>query len=233
MEAHLPTPASSSTSTSTLSMSEVARRFCAAAREGRVLPGDQVRTRDLMVRLGATRAAAQGAIAILRRQGLLVPDSRGRLLLRLPTRAEVREIMALRVTLETLVLELGMERLSDADLERMHTSVTRLRSAIVDSRWDVDRAVSTAFNGIARVTRSPMLLRMISDLHHESRSYRALLEDLLAASTSVREADHLEEMWRAVASRDVAAACRLHRTHIELLGEWVVERLPETALEIT
>lgn len=211
-----------------LEMPEVARRFCAAAREGRVAPGDQVRMRDLMVWFGATRVAAQGAIATLRRQGLLVPDLRGRLVLRLPTRAEVRELMALRVALETLVLEIGIERLSDADLERMHASVMRLRTAIVDSRWDVDRAVTTAFNGLSRVTRSPLLLRMVSDLHHDSRSYRALVEDLLAASTSVREADHLEQMWRAVAARDVGAACRLHRAHIEVLAAWVLERLPDT-----
>ncbi|MBO0707122.1 MAG: GntR family transcriptional regulator, partial [Candidatus Dormibacteraeota bacterium] len=171
----------------------------------------------------------QGTIAILRRQGLLVPDLRGRLVLRLPTRSDVREIMALRIALETLVLEIGIERLGDADLERMRASIIRLRTAIVDSRWDMDRAVTTAFNTLARVTRSPMLLRMISDLHHESRSYRALLEDLLVASTNIREADHLEEMWRAVAARDVTAACRLHRTHIELLGEWVLERLPNGA----
>lgn len=215
-----------------LAVSEVARRFCAAAREGRVVSGAHVRMRDLMSWFGATRVAAQGAIAILRRQGLLVPDLRGRLLLRLPTRDEVREIMALRVALETLVLEIGIERLSDAELERMHTSVTRLRTVIVDGHWDVDRAVNAAFNGLARVTRSPMLLRMISDLHHDSRSYRALLEDLLATSTSVHEADHLEQMWHAVEARDVAAACRLHRTHIERLAEWVLERLPETAQEL-
>lgn len=210
-----------------LSVTEVARGFCADAREGRVAPGAHVRMRDLMTSYGASRAVAQGAIAILRRQGLLVPDLRGRLLLRLPTRADVREIMALRIALETLVLEIGIQRLSDADLVRMQASIGRLRTAIVDSRWDMDRAVSTAFNSLARVTRSPMLLRMIADLHHESRSYRALLEDLLAASTSVREADHLEEMWRAVAARDVAGACRLHRHHIERLAAWVLERLPE------
>ncbi|MBO0706636.1 MAG: GntR family transcriptional regulator [Candidatus Dormibacteraeota bacterium] len=207
-------------------MTEVARRFCADARKGRMAPDAHVRVRDLMESYGASRAAAQGTIAILRRQGLLVPDLRGRLMLRLPTRSDVREIMALRIALETLVLEIGVERLSDADLERMRASIVRLRTAIVDSRWDMDRAVTTAFNTLARVTRSPMLLRMISDLHHESRSYRALLEDLLGASTNIREADHLEEMWRAVAARDVTAACRLHRTHIELLGEWVLERLP-------
>jgi DNA-binding GntR family transcriptional regulator len=216
-----------------LAISEVARRFCAAAREGRIATGDQVRLRDLMAWFGAARVAAQGAIAILRRQGLLVPDLRGRLLVRLPTRSEVREIMALRVALETLVLEIGIERLGDVDLERMHSSVIRLRTEIVDSRWDVDRAVTTAFNGLARVTRSPLLLRMISDLHHDSRSYRALVEDLLAASTSVHEADHLEQMWRAVAARDVAGACRLHRTHIEVLGAWVIERLPDSPREPT
>lgn len=207
---------------------EVARQFCADAREGRIAPGAHVRMRDLMASYEASRAAAQGAITILRRQGLLVPDLRGRLVLRLPKRSEVREIMALRIALETLVLEIGIQKLSNGDLERMRVSIVRLRTAIVDSRWDMDRAVSTAFNSVARVTRSPMLLRMIADLHHESRSYRALLEDLLAASTSIREADHLEEMWRAVAARDVDGACRLHRTHIERLGEWVLERLPET-----
>ena len=210
-----------------LVMTEVARRFCADARAGLVAPGAHVRMRDLMASYGASRAAAQGAITILRRQGLLVADPRGRLLLRLPTHSEVREILALRIALETLVLEIGIQKLSNVDLERMRVSIVRLRTAIVDSRWDMDRAVSAAFNSLARVTRSPMLLRMISDLHHESRSYRALLEDLLAASTSVREADHLEEMWRAVAVRDVVAACRLHRDHIERLGEWVLERLPE------
>lgn len=211
-----------------LVMTEVAREFCAGAREGRIAPGAQVRMRDLMASYGASRAAAQGAITILRRQGLLVPDLRGRLILRLPARSDVREILALRIALETLVLQIGIEKLSNIDLERMRVSIIRLRTAIVDSRWDMDRAVSTAFNSLARVTRSPMLLRMISDLHHESRSYRALLEDLLAASTNVREADHLEDMWRAVAVRDVEGACRLHSTHIERLGEWVLERLPET-----
>ncbi len=192
-------------------------------------PSSHVRMRDLMASYGASRTAAQGAIAILRRQGLLVPDLRGRLLLRLPTRSEVREILALRIALELLILEIGITRLSDADLQRMGASILRLRTAIVDSRWDMDRAVSTAFNSLGRVTRSPMVLRMIAELHHESRSYRALLEDLLAASTSIREANHLEEMWRAVAARDVAAACRLHRNHIERLGEWVLERLPEAS----
>lgn len=220
----VPTPAPAAVA---LSVTEVARRFCADAREGRLPPTAQVRVRDLMAMYGATRAAAQGAIAILRRQGLLVPDARGRLMLRLPTRSEVREIMALRIALETLVLEIGVERLSDADLARMRASIARLRTAIVDSRWETDRAVFAAFNSLARVTRFPMVLRMISDLHHESRSYRALLEDLLAASTSVREADHLEEMGRAIAARDVAGVCRLHRTHIEHLREWVLERLPE------
>lgn len=225
MDVQAPTSASGAP----LSVTEVARRFCADAREGRIAPDAHVRMRDLMESYGASRAAAQGTIAILRRQGLLVPDLRGRLVLRLPTRSDVREIMALRIALETLVLEIGIERLGDADLERMRASILRLRTAIVDSRWDMDRAVTTAFNTLARVTRSPMLLRMISDLHHESRSYRALLEDLLVASTNIREADHLEEMWRAVAARDVTAACRLHRTHIELLGEWVLERLPNGA----
>lgn len=220
----VPTPAPAAVA---LSVTEVARRFCADAREGRLPPTAQVRIRDLMAMYGTTRAAAQGAIAILRRQGLLVPDPRGRLMLRLPTRSEVREIMALRIALETLVLEIGVERLSDADLARMRASIARLRTAIVDSRWETDRAVFAAFNSLARVTRSPMVLRMIADLHHESRSYRALLEDLLAASTSVREADHLEEMWHAIAARDVAGVCRLHRTHIEKLGEWVLERLPD------
>lgn len=183
--------------------------------------------REVMAAYGASRATAQGAIAVLRRQGLLVPDLRGRLMLRLPTRSEVREIMALRIALETLVLEIGIEKLKDADLERMHASIARLRTAMVDSRWDMDRAIVAAFNNLARVTRSPMLLRMIADLHHQSRSYRALLEDLLAGSTGIREAEHLEEMWCAVAARDVAGARRLHRTHIEQLGEWVLERLPD------
>lgn len=216
----------SGTATAALSVTETARRFCADARTGRIAPDAHVRIRDLMAAYGASRAAAQGATAFLRRQGLLVPDLRGRLMLRLPTRSEVREIMALRVALETLVLEIGIEKLSDADLERMHASIARLRTSIVEGHWDMDRAIGTAFNNLARVTRSPMLLRMISDLHQASRSYRALLEDLLAGSTSVREADHLEEMWHAVAARDVAATCRLHRAHIEQLTEWVLERLP-------
>lgn len=222
MEVPTSAPAGNATS-----VTEIARRFCADARLGRITPDAHVRIRELMASYGATRATAQSVIAILRRQGLLVPDVRGRLILRLPTRSDVREIMALRIALETLVLEVGVERLSDADLKRMHASIVRLRTAIVDSRWDMDRAVSAAFNTVARVTRSPMLLRMIADLHHDSRSYRALLEDLLDVSTSIREADHLEELWQAMAARDVAGACRLHRTHIERLGEWVLERLPE------
>lgn len=210
------------------STSEVARRFCADAREGRVAAGAQVRMRDLMATYGTSRAAAQGAIAILRRQGLLVPDLRRRLVLRVPTRSEVREIMALRAALETLALELAMERLDEPDLERLYEAMVRLRAAIVDSRWQIDRADTSAFNRLARAIRSPMLLRMIAGLHYDSRSFQALLADLRPSSSAAAEGDHLEEMRRALISRDVATACRLHRAHIERRAAWVTERLPET-----
>ena len=223
--------ATPSTEVATPSMIEVAHRFCAAAREGRVVSDDQVRARDLMSWFGATRTAARGAIGILRREGLLVPDLRGRLVLRLPTRAEVREIMALRMTLEPLFFEIAIQRLSDADLELMRDSVTKLRTAIVDGGWDVDRAASTTFNGLARMTQCSMLLRMISDLQHDSRRYRALLEDPHSTPISARESDHLDEMWGAVLSRDVDTARRLHRTAVEMLGSWVLERLPESSAE--
>jgi DNA-binding GntR family transcriptional regulator len=122
-----------------------------------------------------------------------------------------------------------MERLSDAELERMHASVNRLRAAVVDARWDIDRPVTAAFNNVARITGSPMPLRMMADLHEQSRSYRALLEDRMARPTPIREGEHLDDMWRAVAARDVATVRRLHRVHLEKVAEWVVGQLPESA----
>lgn len=212
-----------------LSVSDVVRGFCVAAREGRVPDGQPVRQRDLMSLCGASRARAQSAMAILRHQGLLVPDLRGRLLLRLPRRSEVWEIYTLRIALEGLVLEVSMERLSDADLDRIHGFFIRLRNAIREGRWDIDRAERVAFKGLARITGWPMLVRMVSDLNHDIRSCRLLLADLLATPAAVREGDHLDGLWQAVRSRDVATVHRLHRTTIERRAAWVLERLPESA----
>lgn len=210
------------------SLSEVVRAFCVAAREGRVPDGSPVRQRDLMSLCGASRARAQSALAILRHQGLLVPDFRGRLLLRLPRPAEVSEIYALRIALEGLILEVSIERLSDADLDRIQGVFIRLRNAIREGRWDADRAETVAFNGLARIIRWPMLVRMASDLNHDLSSSRLLLGDLLAMPSAVREGDHTDELWHLVRTRDTSAVHRLLRTHLERRAAWVLERLPES-----
>lgn len=210
------------------SVSDVVREFCVAAREGRVPDGAQVRQRDLMSLCGASRARAQSAIAILRHRGLLLPDFHGQLRLRLPRRAEVADIYALRIALESLILEVSMERLSSADLDRIQGFFNRLRTAIRERHWDIDRVETIAFNGLARTVRWPMLVRMVSDLNHDLAGCQLLLGDLLATSNGVGEGEHLDDLWRAVRSGDAPTVQHLLRTHLERRAAWVLEHLPDT-----
>lgn len=210
------------------SVAAVVRDFCVDAREGRIPDGTHVRQRDLMSLHGATRATAQSAIAIIRHQGLLVPDFRGRLRLRLPRRSELREIYALRIALEQLILQVMLEREHEVDLNQTRVFFASLSSAIAEGRWDVDRAESLAFNRLARASGWPMLVRMVGDLQHDLRPTRLLLDDLMQAPTTARTSANLGGMWQAVANRDVATACGILRTHIEEWEAWVLERLPET-----
>ena len=85
-------------------------RLREAISAGDLAPGTHLAEVDLSEALGVSRGTLREALRQLQQEGLLVPDARGRLSVRVVSEREVEEIFAVRHALESLALELICER---------------------------------------------------------------------------------------------------------------------------
>lgn len=99
-----------------------------AISSGQISPGTRLIETELSEALAVSRGTLREALRHLVQEGLVVADERGRLLVRALTKAEVREIFAVRGTLEALAAETLCELPSRAELVReLRESIDRLR----------------------------------------------------------------------------------------------------------
>ncbi|MGH7921255.1 MAG: sulfur carrier protein ThiS [Candidatus Dormibacteraceae bacterium] len=212
-----------------LASRELAAKLRLAIRRGDLRAGDPLRQADLIAGYAVTRGVAQGALTMLRREGLVAPDDHRRLVCRRPDRQDVRESYELRITLECLAIELATSRLTGRDLQRLRALATALRAEPRDRDQELDQTLP-AFHGLLnRAAGRPLLLRMINDLLDASRGYRALLAYCAGGEACAGLIADYEGICEALGERDQAQAGRLLRDHLERAERRLVEALGPAA----
>jgi DNA-binding GntR family transcriptional regulator len=102
-----------------------------AITSGRLPPGTKLVEREVAEMLGISRAPARDALMELEKEGLIETLSSGRQVIELSER-DIRELMQVRLALETLAAELAVENSCpencaalQANLEEMHAAIQR------------------------------------------------------------------------------------------------------------
>jgi DNA-binding GntR family transcriptional regulator len=109
--------------------SDVIRGAIAA---GELEPGERLIEMDLAAKLGISRATLREALRNLTAEGLLVTKPHhGTFVVEL-TETDVAEIYSLREALETLAVELLVDRATEADLDVLRDIGQRMRKAVED-----------------------------------------------------------------------------------------------------
>jgi DNA-binding GntR family transcriptional regulator len=118
-------------------------RLRQAISSGELSPGTHLAEIELSEALGVSRGTLREALRHLQQEGLLVADARGRLSVRVVNRAEVAEIFAVRLALESLALRTvcasDKREEAAADLERQLESLQATAGQVV-AQLDADLA---------------------------------------------------------------------------------------------
>lgn len=195
---------------------------------GRREPGAKVRLEALKAEFGVSWSPIREAVSRLVAEGLLLNDEQRGYRVAPASRAELAEVLRLRVLLETMALRAAVEKGDDAWEAEVLASHHRL-AKLEDRRWDAADAERwetwhrTYHDALIRACDSPILLQFCHLLHDMNDRYRRLF---LSAHEFDRDvATEHREITDATLARDAARACRLLAAHIERTGQNILRSM--------
>jgi DNA-binding GntR family transcriptional regulator len=97
--------------------------------DGSLAPGTEFNQAQIAERLGISRGPIREALGQLEQEGLIENTPYKGVMVTQLTRRYVEELYSVRTALETLALTRFMERMTEADLERLHQIVAEMRRA--------------------------------------------------------------------------------------------------------
>lgn len=179
----------------------------------RLAPGSALVEAELAAMLGISRTPVREALRRCELEGYLQRDANGRLVIDLPTPAEVARLFEVRELVECYAVRLAAERISDAELEQLDRLVAEdldaLRARDADRLAELNGAIH---NTLFEASRNRTLCELIGALQGRAHG----LEAFAVGDSADRErfvADHrrLVELLRA---SDGDAAVTLMRSHL-------------------
>jgi DNA-binding GntR family transcriptional regulator len=182
--------------------------------EGRLPPGVPVRQDHVAAELGASHVPVREAFRMLEAQGLLVSEPRRGVRVAPLDVASVREVVAMRASLETLALRHALPSISPAHIAAAQAAIAEGRASREIAVWE---AANRRFHrAIIAACAMPRLLAAIDQLHRESARY------LFAAWSTLdwqpRSDDEHEVILALIRAGEVEGAARALAAHVEAAG---------------
>lgn len=193
-------------------------------RSGRIAPGSRLRQAEVAARFQVSTTPVREAFAALEREGLLVGSAHRGVTVFHPTVADLVETYEIRIPLEALATEKGVENMSEETLAELETLLAKMeRSADDRKRYG---ALNSEFHGkIYHAAGRPKLEKLIADLREASTAY---LRFYATISPSARDTqrDH-EEIFAAAKARDPKRAAQAMIVHLQHTVQHVSRGLEE------
>lgn len=178
--------------------------------EGRLADGDTLRQDQIAGLFNVSRIPVREALARLEAQGLVTTQRHKGAVVSSLSLEEIAEMFEFRALLESEVIRLSVERISDQALAEAKTYAEAFASETDSGKWP---ALNRQFHAaLYKDSARPYHLQVISStLDKVARYLRAQL--VLTDGIARARLEH-EGILRAAAARDAAAAAELTRQHI-------------------
>lgn len=194
--------------------------------DGEFQAGSQLRQEALAVEFGVSRIPVREALMQLEAEGLVkIHPHRGAIVSALSPQ-EVEELFDLRALLEPRLLKASAPHLSGDDYQRLKEILKEYSSelhAMQVSRWgELNREFHMVLYQHAGQPRSlAIVANLLQECDRHTRLQLALTDGRARA-----EAEH-DELLRLCIGGDIAAACKLLKTHIEGAGKSLLKYIHE------
>ncbi|TYP55413.1 GntR family transcriptional regulator [Thermosediminibacter litoriperuensis] len=180
---------------------------------GELKDGERLVEKDLAERLKVSRTPVREALRKLETEGLVVHLPRKGVVVKGFSREDVIEIYSIREALEALAITYTVKNITGAELEKLRECLELMRRHTeVDDTENLFRA-SQEFNDILiKSCRMPRLIDLISTYQEYLARFRMVTMKSRERKLSALK-EH-EEIFKAVAERDVERAEKLVRNHL-------------------
>lgn len=198
--------------------------------EGRLQPGERVGQETIAGEHGVSRIPVREALRQLETEGLVthVPHAGARVTAHTPQ--EMLELYLLRESLEPLLLEHSVRNLSPEQLEGLHRSMERVRSAEGDVHtWLLEDRIFHLSS--FQASDMPTALTLVERFYNQTQPHRR--EFFATRDQAQMDIVHLEHrlILDAIERRAAVEAAQLHRLHIRRTRKRLAEQNAEAAAE--
>ncbi|MGH7398763.1 MAG: GntR family transcriptional regulator [Candidatus Rokuibacteriota bacterium] len=192
---------------------------------GRLKPGERIRERELVSLLGVSRSPLREAIRILETEGLITSLAyRGARVSELSA-SDLRDMLDVRIMLETFAARLAIERLDDAALQAMEEQVARARAAGVQVDLQSNFDLGLEFHDLLVAACGN---RKVAQLHENLKRHQRRYQHFAftRVGRDIRALDEHADMVGALRRRDLAAVEEGLRAHLLRFYEETAPLLP-------
>lgn len=180
----------------------------------RFAPGAKLNEAQVAERLGLSRMPVHNALARLRLEGLVTIRPRKGIEVRPIDPGELLQIIDARIVNECHCAELAARQATEAELAAMADVLRRSEAALAHRDTEAMMLLDREFHDlIARASRSAVFLDILRNLH--DRAVRFWFISLTETDHQVDVLEEHEEIHRALAARDPAAAAQAMARHID------------------
>lgn len=191
-------------------------------RSGQLEPGSRLRQQDVAQRFSVSTTPVREAFTALEREGLLVSSPHKGVVVFRPTIEDLKETYEIRIPLEALATEIGVQNMTDGDLGRLKALLDRMG----DAAKDADRygELNTQFHTlIYDASKRPKLEKLIIELREASAAYLRLYGTTAPDGTHTQK-QHTD-IYEACAARAPKRAAKAMITHLQATVAFVARSL--------
>jgi DNA-binding GntR family transcriptional regulator len=195
-------------------------------RSGKLEPGSRLRQVDVAQRFSVSTTPVREAFAMLEREGLLVSSPHRGVVVFQPTLGDLTETYEIRIPLEALATEKGVENMTDDDLVQLKRLLDQMQEAAENPKRYSE--LNLKFHAtIYRAAKRPKLEKLILDLREASAAYLRLHEATLPNGYETQR-DHTA-IYEACVARAPKRAAKAMTAHLQHTVDHVSRSLEENA----
>jgi DNA-binding GntR family transcriptional regulator len=193
---------------------------------GKFQPGSQIKEEQIAEVLEISRPPIREAFKLLEAEGLVVRKPRRGVFVAETTHRDIWEIYTLKAELYTFSIQLGFNRMTSSDIDRMEELVEAMESCVSEKNPDVFQyqELNNQFHDVhMEAAGHQRLTQILNMMHNQIRHYSF---NNLSNKTHLRKnyAYH-HKIFTAFKEGDFESAVKLSREHV-LVGLKKLEALP-------
>lgn len=191
---------------------------------GDLKPGERLMEIKLANELGVSRTPVREAIRKLELEGLVIMTARKGTEVAPINEKDLREVLEIRKSLESLACELACKNATPEDVVKMRVLNEAINTAVnADNIEEITKKDVEFHETIYAMTKNDRLIHMLHQLKEHVFRYRfEYIKDMKNKETIV---DEHNKIIKAIEQKNTKAACREIERHIEVQEKYILNTL--------